>query len=95
MVEEQKENDKFRTEYLSMNLHDRDITRKAFAEGEASGIEKGISQGISQGIAQGAEQAKIETAKNLLQEGLSVKQIARCTDLPLEKVQELANKPQG
>ena len=25
MVEEQKENDKFRTEYLSMNLHDRDI----------------------------------------------------------------------
>ena len=37
----------------------------------------------------GAEQTKIETAKNLLKEGLSVEQIARCTDLPLKKVQEL------
>ena len=38
----------------------------------------------------GAEQTKIETAKNLLKEGLSVEQIARCTNLTLEKVQELA-----
>jgi len=38
----------------------------------------------------GVEQAKIETAKNLLKEGLSVEQIARCTNLSLEKVQELA-----
>ena len=83
MVEEQKENDKFRTEYLSMNLHDRDITRKAFTEGR------------EEGISQGAELTKIETAKKLLQEGLTVEQIARCTDLPLEKVQELANITQN
>ncbi len=87
MVEEQKENDKFRTEYLSMNLHDRDITRKAFAEGEALGIEKGISQG--------AEQKAIETAKNFLKLGLSIEKVAEGTGLTLEKVQELANKPQG
>ena len=62
-----------------MNLHDRDITKKAFAEGK------------EEGLSQGAEQTKIETAKNLLKEGLSVEQIARCTDLPLEKVQELTN----
>ena len=55
MVEEQKENDKFRTEYLSMNLHDRDITRKAFTEGR------------EEGISQGAELTKIETAKNMIQ----------------------------
>ena len=66
-----------------MNLHDRDITKKAFAEGK--------EVGLSQGIEQGAEQKAIETAKNFLKEGLSVEQIARCTDLPLEKVQELAN----
>ena len=83
MVEQQKENNKFRNDYLSMNLHDRDITKKAFAEGEILGIQKGIEQG--------AEQKAIETAKNFLKEGLSVEQIARCTDLPLEKVQELAN----
>ena len=87
MVEQQKENNKFRNDYLSMNLHDRDITKKAFAEGK----EEGFSQGIEQGLSQGAEQKAIETAKNFLKEGLSVEQIARCTDLPLEKVQELAN----
>ena len=42
-----------------------------------------------EGLEQGAEQTKIETAKKLLKEGLPVEQIARCTDLPLEKVQEL------
>jgi len=31
----------------------------------------------------------------MLQEGLTVEQIARCTDLPLEKVQELANITQN
>ena len=81
MVEAQKENDKFRTEYLSMNLHDRDITRKAFAEGEALGIEKGISQG--------AEQKAIETAKNLISKNIPLEIIAECTALPLHRVQEL------
>ena len=77
MVEEQKENDKFRTEYLSMNLHDRDITRKAFTEGR------------EEGISQGAELTKIETAKNMIQKHLAVELIAECTGLPLEKIQEL------
>ena len=73
MVEEQKENDKFRTEYLSMNLHDRDITRKAFAEGKE----------------EGAEQTKIETAKNFLKLGLSIEKVAQGTGLSLEQIQEL------
>ena len=51
---------------------------------------EGLAEGIEQGIEQGAEQKAIETAKNFLKEGLSVEQVARCTDLPLEKVQELA-----
>ena len=75
--------------------------REAYREGLAEGIEQGISQGIEQGIEQGiqqgieqgfeqgAEKTKIETAKKFLQEGLSVEQIARCTELPLEKVQKL------
>ena len=59
--------------------------REAYREGLAEGIE----QGISQGIEQGAEQTKIETAKKFLKEGLPVEQIARCTDLSLEKVNQL------
>ncbi|MBQ8211308.1 MAG: hypothetical protein IJZ27_02120 [Treponema sp.] len=46
-------------------------------------------EGLAEGIEQGAEKTKIETAKKLLKEGLSAEQIARCTELPLEKVQEL------
>ena len=67
-----------------MNLHDRDITRKAFAEGEALGVEKGISQG--------AEQTKIQTAKKMITMGLTLEQIAQATDLSFEKVQQLAEE---
>ena len=62
-----------------MNLHDRDITKKAFAEGK----EEGFSQGVKQN--------KIETAKKLFSMGLSVEQVSEGTGLSLEKVQELAN----
>ncbi|MBQ8776733.1 MAG: hypothetical protein IJZ71_04565, partial [Treponema sp.] len=78
-VEKAKQNQELRSYYLSMNIHDSDIRRVALAEG----------------LAQGAEQTKIETAKKFLKEGLPAEQIARCTDLPLEKVQELANSQQG
>ena len=82
MVEEQKENDKFRTEYLSMNLHDRDITRKAFAEGEALGIEKGISHG--------AEQKAIETAKKMILQSVgTLEQISSITGLSVEEINKL------
>ena len=67
-----------------MNIHDSDIRRVAFQEGEAFGIEKGISEG--------AEQKAIETAKKLLSMNLSLEQIAQATSLPLEKIQELASK---
>ena len=78
-----KTNDKSRNDYLAMNLHDRDIRWIALAEGKQIGLQEG------------AEQKAIETAKKMLQEGLTVEQIARCTDLPLEKVQELANITQN
>jgi hypothetical protein len=39
-----KTNDKFRTEYLSMNLHDRDIRRVALAEGKQIGLQEGAEQ---------------------------------------------------
>lgn len=40
----------------------------------------------------GAEQKAIETAKNFLSENLSVEQVARCTGLSLETVQNLAKE---
>ena len=62
--------------------------REAYREGLAEGIE----QGIEQGIERGAEQKAIETAKKLLIDNLPIEQIAKYTDLPLEKVQELTKE---
>jgi len=78
LVEQIKDNEKFRRDYAAMNLHDRDITRAAKQEG------------LRQGIAQGASKAKIEAAQNLLKmKLLSTEQIAQAEGLPLETVREL------
>ena len=50
---------------------------------------EGLAEGIEQGFEQGAEQKAIETAKKLLIDNLPIEQIAKYTDLPLEKVNQL------
>ncbi|MBO5691329.1 MAG: hypothetical protein J6R96_05675, partial [Spirochaetaceae bacterium] len=50
----------------------------------------GYEEGISIGLEQGDYQNKLETAKNLLAERLPPEIVARCTNLPLETVLELA-----
>ena len=47
-------------------------------------------EGYEEGLEQGAYQNKLETAKNLLAERLPPEIVARCTNLPLETVLELA-----
>ena len=42
------------------------------------------------GLERGAYQKALETAKAFLSEGLAPQMVARCTNLPLETVQELA-----
>ena len=76
-VEMIKENDKFRSDYAAMNLHDYDITTMAKEDGRAEGI----------------EEARIEAGKNLLRMNkLSHEEIAQANNLPLEKVQQLAEE---
>ena len=81
-----KINEKFRSDYLAVNIRETDI----YEEGRTEGIALGISQGISQGIAQGAEQKAIETAKQGLILNLSYEQISQLVGLPLETVEQLA-----
>ena len=50
-----------------------------------------FEDGLAEGIEQGAEQKAIETAKKLINKNISFETIAECTNLPLEKVHELAN----
>ena len=61
---------------MRCNLHDADI----------------MEDGIAIGEARGEERAKLEDARNLLKENVSEDVIARCTGLPLETVQQLADE---
>ncbi len=61
--------DKFRKDYLAMNLHDRDITRAAKKEG----------------IEEGSQQKAIEDAKTLLADGkYTAKEISDLLKIPEE-----------
>ena len=76
-VEMIKENDKFRSDYAAMNLHDYDITTMA----KEAGIEEG------------REMERVEAAKKMLRMNLGThEQIAQAQELPLEKVKELAEE---
>ena len=83
-MEKSKDNQKLRSEYLAMNLHDRDIKKQAYKDG--------LDEGISQGFSQGALQTKLETARNMLAYGDSIEKIAKITNIPLETVKELAKE---
>lgn len=74
LVEKCKENEKFRSDYLAVNLHDYDIRYEALQEGTAIGEQK----------------KAIESAMNFLNEGDSPEKVARCIGLPLEEVKSLA-----
>ena len=63
----------------------KEAGRIAFAEG----IEQGIEQGIQQGFSDGSYQAKVETARNLLEMGFAIEAIVRATGLTQEEVESV------
>ena len=65
------------------------LKEEAYEDGLFVGLATGREEGISIGLERGAYQNKLETAQNLLSEGLAPAMVARCTDLPLETVLEL------
>ena len=67
-----------RKEYSTVNIHDQDTFRR------------GKLEGISEGIQQGELQAKIQTAKNMLNKNIPIDVIAECTGLSQETVEQLA-----
>ena len=77
MVETQKKVEELKKVYLSWSLHDSDVRR----------------EGRKEGIAIGEERAKLEAARNLIiKNKLDLEDIADCTGLPLETIEELAHK---
>ena len=49
-------------------------------------------EGRAEGIAEGKHEKAVEAARNFLAEGISPEIIAKCTGLPFEEVQKLADE---
>ena len=96
LVEQTKLNEIFKGDYMAWGLAEFDAEQRGKKEGYSAGVSDGIQQGLQQGISQGIQQgeykAKIETAKNLLAEKVSIEIIARTTGLSIEEVNLISNK---
>ena len=89
-VEKLKYDERFKGEYMMVNLHEWELSERAKKQGWEEGHTAGKIEGEIVGQKRGAEQTKIETANKLISMGLTIEQVAEGTGLPLEKVQELA-----
>ncbi len=49
----------------------------------------GYKEGVSDGISQGEQQAKIETAKNMLKDNLEIETIVKYTGLSIDTIKNL------
>ena len=68
------------------------ISEVQFKSGLEQGLAEGKSLGFAEGEARGSRQAKLETAKNLLQfGGLSIENIAQATGLSKAEVEAIHN----
>ena len=85
LVEKAKRNEKFRSWYMSLNIHEDDL-RMA---GEKIGFERGIRKGRRDGIAAGSYQKARETAKLMQRESCSIDFIQRMTGLSEAEIKKL------
>ena len=75
-----------------MEIHrQQNVLETAKMEALEYGLQKGIEQGLSQGLSQGVLQGKLEIAKKMLQQGLTVDIIANLTDLNPDEITNLEN----
>jgi predicted transposase/invertase (TIGR01784 family) len=70
-------------------LHKEKLRLAEIDEFRELGHEEGLKEGLEKGMQQGTKKTKEETAKKMLQEGLDISIISRCTDLSIEEVEKL------
>lgn len=59
---------------------------QGYAKGSHEGIEKGMERGMEKGMEKGIKKSAHRIAKNLLVQGLVLKNIAQVTELPVAEV---------
>ena len=67
------------------------VERTLIDDSYQKGKEEGIAEGMEKGKTEGKHEANTETAQRLLAMGLSVEQVAKATQLPLEIIKNLSN----
>ena len=81
-----------RIEQMIQTVKHNELARKEYHILPAAlmdAMDEGLERGKSLGLAEGSRQKALETAKNLLQFGLSVQKIAQATGLTKEDVEAL------
>ena len=78
-------NEEWRAEYMTWEMLKQDTYDSGFSAGEEYGFSLGRNEGISLGITQ----AKLETAKSMKSENMSVSLIAHFTGLSVEEIEKL------
>ncbi|ERF59357.1 hypothetical protein HMPREF1325_0366 [Treponema socranskii subsp. socranskii VPI DR56BR1116 = ATCC 35536] len=89
LVEKAKRNEKFRSVYMSLNIHEDDLRRESLQQGEKIGFERGIRKGRRDGIAAGSYQAKRETAKLMAERKYPLSEIRLMTGLSEAEIKKL------
>ena len=88
-INELKENREVRRKYMTYTTRIAEAKSEAFEDGFSAGEEHGFSLGRNEGISLGITQAKLETAKSMKSENMSVSLIAHFTGLSVEEIEKL------
>ena len=93
LVESTKNNEKFRSVYMSLNIHRDDLLRQGSLIGEKIGFERGVVAGMSkgrrQGFSDGSRRKALEDAGNLKRLGVSIDIITQATGLSKQEVENI------
>jgi len=89
LVEKAKRNEKFRSWYMSLNIHEDDLRMAGEKIGFERGVVAGIRKGRRDGIAAGSYQAKRETAKLMAERKYPLSEIRLMTGLSEAEIKKL------
>ena len=70
-------------------IHKEKLRLAEIDEFRELGHEEGLKEGLRKGMEEGTQKTKEETAKKMLQEGIDISIISRCTDLSIKEVERL------
>ena len=71
-------------------VYDNEVMQKKMINTARSwGYDDGKEEGKAEGLEEGAKKEKIEIAKNLLKDGISIEVVSKNTGLSIEELEEL------